>query len=60
MGVTNFAGHADALRWIRYSRTRLENNRIAWGYWEFIGDDFGLFDSKTGQWDAEKLEALGL
>lgn len=59
-GVTRMAPSADALEWIRHSRTLLEKHDISWGYWEFVGKEFGLFDAEAGTWNVEKLEALGL
>ncbi len=58
-GTYHRAPRKSRLAWIEATRQAAEANGIGWCHWGF-GAGFGLFDTKTGQFDAGVLSALGL
>lgn len=43
--------------WTGAVRKKADEDYFAWGYWELCSD-FGIYDSKTGQWDRDMLSQL--
>lgn len=56
-GAYSKADYDSRLRWTDFIARQCEERGFGWAYWEFCAN-FGVYDSKTGQYDQGLLDAL--
>lgn len=56
-GANKDAPDDSRLRWTAAVRREAEKEGFSWGYWE-LASWFGIYNSKTGEWDKPMLQAL--
>lgn len=42
----------------RIMKSKAEDLKIPWGYWDFASSAFGFYDAKTGDWNQPIIDAL--